>query len=252
MARLVLSDEDIEIIDSDNEGVPPAVSTSVDFMEVFSPLRIAPECMKLGLTVGPSVDQRTGFDLSNDSDRARVLALVHQLRPRVLMACAPCSMFSSLNRMWNFKNMSPQTKQPKIMVANTLFEYGMLLCRVQANGDRFYLHEHPGGASSWHKQSAQVFIEQTKGHSCRFHQCRFGLRAPCSLRPVKKPTKLITNNADIYKRFHQKYCKCGSIAHVLCTGSHVGRAMSTHCAIYPKGLCMEVAQAVFATCRLQA
>ena len=113
MARPLSTGDIIEISESDNESVPPALSFSVDFMEVFSPMRIAPECLKLGLTAGPSVDEHTGLDLSCDSDRARVLALVYQLKPKVLMTCAPCGMFSSLNRMWNFKKWSPQKRMPR-------------------------------------------------------------------------------------------------------------------------------------------
>ena len=249
MARPLSTGDIIEISESDNESVPPALSFSVDFMEVFSPMRIAPECLKLGLTAGPSVDEHTGFDLSCDSDRARVLALVYQLKPKVLMTCAPCGMFSSLNRMWNFKKWSPQKKDAKMKVANTLFEFGMLLCRLQDNNGRFYCHEHPAGASSWQKPSVQVLMEQKHGIVCRFHQCRFGLRAPYSLRPVKKLTKLITNNGEIQKRFHQKYCKCGQVRHALCVGRLAGRTMSSHCAIYPKGMCEAIAQAVLATDR---
>ena len=249
-----ISGDVIDISDSDDDDesvtVPRAcsVSESVAFMEVFSPLRIAPECLKLGLTVGPSADQSTGFDFTLDSDRARALALVNTLKPTVLFTCSPCGMFSTLNRMWNFKKWSQEKLHAKMAIANTLFEFGMLLCRIQANNGRYYCHEHPARASSWQKPSVQVLVEQNQGQLCHFHQCRFGLCAPYSLRPIQKATKFITNNSEIHKRFNQKFCKCGKIRHIQIMGHAAGRRLSSHCAIYPKGLCVEVAQAVLATC----
>ena len=99
-------------------------------------------------------------------------------------------------------------------------------------------------ASSWSKPSVHDLLEKRNGVLCNFHQCRFGLRAPYSLRPVKKATRFITNNAWIKKRFHRKFCRCGKVRHFVCAGSLAGRKLSSHCAIYPKGLCSEMACAV--------
>ena len=105
----------VQVPSSDSEeetGLKMPVPVVIDgdkqvaFMEIFSGRRVTPECERRGLQAGPSVDLRTGYDLRNVGDRARVLALVQRLKPMVLMTSAPCTAYSRLNQMWNLKKMS--------------------------------------------------------------------------------------------------------------------------------------------------
>lgn len=66
----------------------------VQFMEIFSNPRIAPEVRRLGQTCGPSIDLGTGWDLTKKAVQQRLLQLLYVLQPLVLMLCPPCTVFS--------------------------------------------------------------------------------------------------------------------------------------------------------------
>ena len=90
-------DSDIEVED-DNES--PGISRSlsptgpVAFMEIYSSPRIAPFCQRLLLQCGPSIDLKTGFDLTKQYFQQQVLSQLATLQPLVIMLSPPCTVRS--------------------------------------------------------------------------------------------------------------------------------------------------------------
>ena len=140
------------LLDAADEVVPPPrvlLPPVVDFLEVYSPDRVATRIALRGGRCGPSCDLTTGFDLCTIEGRAAVLALIAELRPTVLFTSAPCTFYSSLNVMFNHARLTPHQFARKRRDADHLLNFGFMLCRIQARNGRYYVHEHPRNATSW-------------------------------------------------------------------------------------------------------
>ncbi len=119
------------------------------------------------------------------------------------------------------------------------------LYRDQVLGGRFFLHEHPDGASSWEEEVMQEVlrlpgVSRVKGDQCQYGQeVRFGTYKG---HPIKKPTGFMSNAPRLLARL-SKVCEGnrGSCSrreggeHVLCSGR-----VAREAAKYSKGLCKAI------------
>ena len=74
--------------------VPRTIPNSIppdDFVELFSPPRLAPLLKARGFRSEVSVDLLTSYDLTSDSIRREVNLPLEQHRPRVVFMTAPCT-----------------------------------------------------------------------------------------------------------------------------------------------------------------
>ena len=65
------------------------VLCKVDMCEVFSPPRVGPEAVKVGLDVGNAMDLTTGWDFTKAEDRRRAEEYVDDNEPLVLIGSPP-------------------------------------------------------------------------------------------------------------------------------------------------------------------
>lgn len=227
-----------------------------DVMELFSPPRVVPICMELGLRGGLSIDLETGFDLLQKSCREKVLLEVARRRPRVIISSAPCTWFSALMRMWNVKKMSEPVQLQREHEAVQLFEFGMEVGKQQLLSNNGFIHEHPETASSWKRPSVQELIHLGACKSS-FDMCRFGMVSPKTNMPLKKGTTLLSNVSQVQVAFHRKRCVCHPIfdiggkmvKHRTIQGSDHGVRLSRHAQKYPPILCRTLARCVLEHCR---
>ena len=106
------------------------------------------------------------------------------------------------------------------------------LCKIQINGGRYFLHEHPQGAWSWRTPDI-LSLMRTPGVGGRVgDMCRHGMVAANSDGPglVRKPTGWLSNSSALLDELALR-----------CTGHphHVplqGR-LAREAAIYPQQLC---------------
>ena len=106
-----------------------------------------------------------------------------------------------------------------------LFEFSLLIMRIQLLAGRTFVLEHPHGATSWkHPQVQDVLtrFSRTTGFA-DFDFCMFGMVSKINRVPVKKPTRLMANCKHIYKRFAGVRCD-GSHDHETCRDSEGGRS----------------------------
>ena len=64
-----------------------------DVAEVFCPPRFVPMAKQLGMRASLSVDWLTGYDLRLPEVRRQILIDIEARRPRLVITCAPCTMF---------------------------------------------------------------------------------------------------------------------------------------------------------------
>ena len=109
------------------------------------------------------------------------------------------------------------------------------LYREQMKNGRYFVHEHPQSAASWHTKCMVDLAASSLVMKVTAHMCAFGMvsRDEHGVGPVKKPTTFMTNSVNIAAQLN-KTCP-GCRRHVQLMS---GRAAAA--AIYPRGLCKAV------------
>ena len=95
-----------------------------DYMELFCPARVVPELAKRGWRAFLSIDitDASGWDLTTGHGRAMAMFEIERRRPKVLLVCAPCKMFSKPMHMWNIKKMDRQVVADETVKSDVMFE----------------------------------------------------------------------------------------------------------------------------------
>ena len=113
--------------------------------EVYSPPRVVVEAAKRGLKVGESMDLTTGSDFRKLEHRKQARQYIDTYKPKLLIGSPMCTMFSNLQNLpgWG------EDKQRRWCEAKLHIQFVCELCEQQIKEGRWFLHEHPAGASSW-------------------------------------------------------------------------------------------------------
>ena len=220
-----------------------------DFAEVFSPPRIMKEILKLHLRGELSADTDTGWRLDLEKDRIRLVQAVRARRPKVLHVCSPCKFHSKLMQT-NWFRMPQIVREQLFREHQLLLDFAMMLCNLQFSEGRKYSHEHPKEAISWKSRSVRMVSVSCGSLVAEFDFCAFGMTTKTDGRPVKKPTKLLTNCKAIHDRFHRRKCG-GGHRHCALQGSEGGVRRTQFAQIYPKQFCATYAEAVLAHTRTE-
>ena len=72
------------------------------------------------------------------------------------------------------------------------------LYRIQQSNGRYFLHEHPRSASSWHGEVVMSLCRDAGVYVAVVDQCRYGLTSVGfeGKGPAHKPTRFMTNSPD--------------------------------------------------------
>ena len=192
-------------------------------MEGFSPPRILEHTATLGLRGDLSADLATGWDLSLEWGRANLLTEIVRRRPKIVFLEPPCTWFSKL-LSYNWKHIPRHLREQRLAASMVLFEFSLLIMRIQLLAGRTFVLEHPHGATSWKHPQVQDALRRFPGTDfADFDFCMFGMVSKINHVPVKKPTRLMTNCKHIYSRFAGVRCD-GSHDHIMCCDSDGGRS----------------------------
>ena len=130
-----------------------------------------------------------------------------------------------------------------------LFEFCLLIMRIQLLAGRAFVLEHPHGATSWKHPRVQDAMRTFPGTAfADFDFCMIGMVTKIKRVPVKKATRLMTNCNHIYKRFAGVWCD-GSHDHAACWDSERGEKRSKYAQYYPRHFCACLAQCCVNFCR---
>ena len=194
-----------------------------DVMEVFSPPRILEHTKILGLRGDLSADFTTGWDLFLEHDRANLLTEIVRRRPKIVFLEPPCTWFSKL-LSFNWTHIPRHLREERLVAHIVLFEFCLLIMRIQLLAGRAFVVEHPHSATSWKHPQVQSAVRNFLGTNVAdFDLCMFGMVTIIYRVPVKKTTRLMTNCPHIYKRFADVRCD-GSHDHQMCFDSEGGRS----------------------------
>ena len=127
------------------------------------------------MTTTDETGQAWDFDKPECRQKAR--RLVETQRPLLLIGSPMCTYFSVL-RNWFGPKMHPEKLKKELQRARNHLAFMFDLYEIQAKAGRYYLHEHPSGASSWNEPVVVDFIaSQPDVILTSSPMCAFGMRA---------------------------------------------------------------------------
>ena len=263
--------------------------TGVDVAEVYSQPRIVQEAAlrtydgtrlvpgwSLDLTL---CDPSTGepWNLADLKVQARVRKLVVETKPFLLIGSPPCTMFSSLQNL-NKGKADKDEWSKRMKEAEKHLAFCMELYRLQIQGRRFFLHEHPHNATSWKMKEVVQLMSEVDVQITECDMCAYGLviKDGDEMAFARKRTKLMSNSPEIIKRCSRRCTNEGAkapesgerlrvptdeAARPKLSGVNANRApihkhanlmgnKAKQCQVYPRDFCRAVCAGVAAQKRL--
>lgn len=202
-------------------------------VEMYSPPRVVPAAVGRGHCASISADLETGFDFLKDYAVQWSVKLLSEQEVEMLVLSPPCTMFSALQTMWNFKRMDPVEVSRRWTDACALLAHSMRCAAIQVRRGKRFVFEHPASASSW-KEECVCAVQRMDNVQCVvFDQCMMGLKSKVSQTPMRKRTRLLTNCDKVVSRFSGLLCK-GEHEHVVIEGVEGGEKRSLYAQRYPR------------------
>ena len=106
-------------------------------------------------------------------------------------------MFSRLQEL--NKEKDPEGFQQRLKKAERHIQFVVRLYRIQVEGGRYSIHEHPAGATSWKLQCIRKLWKESGVQAVMADQCEFGLMSEdkWDRAPAKNPTRFLTNSPHV-------------------------------------------------------
>ena len=173
------------------------VKDEFDVSEVFSPARVTVYAKERGLNAGYSLDlehvdciTNRKWDLSIKREQQRLWSLMAKRPSSLIIASPPCTTFSTLQHLR--RGGVPADEREYGL---ELLRVGIEVCARQHRAGRWFLFEHPKGASSWSEPEVQKLINMNGVFIVELDQCMYGLTSTDQIgrASAKKPTRFITN-----------------------------------------------------------
>ena len=219
--------------------------------EVYSPPRVTAAAKLLpglGITAGFALDltrlqeDGTPWDFDVEANRQKALDMVLQEKPMMLVGSPMCTAFCAWQKL-NAHKRDPKVVQEEWQRAMVHLRFVCKLYAIQVAAGRYFLHEHPTGASSWKELCILDILGLPGVQRVNGDQCQYGQETDAG-NPVKKPTGWMSNAEEVLKmlslRCTARQGECSRRQggkHEACSGRTAKKA-----AIYPFELCRAILQ----------
>jgi hypothetical protein len=225
--------------------------SAADLIEVYSPPRFTEKALEFNLKPGFAVDLTTKkpgvseeyWDLSKPSDVEYLSDMITVEDPFIVTGSPPCTAFSKLLHISKARRdprvVEKQREEGKLHLRNSIRFY-----RQQMSRDRYFLHEHPWGADSWHEPEMESLINEPNVFLVKGPMCRWGMKAidrrenPPREGFVRKETGWLTNSPVLAKILEGGVDQC-THRHV-----HLIGGLAAAAAVYPPKLVSAVLQGI--------
>ena len=129
-------------------GVTPI--NRVQVVELYSPERVNKVAKEHGLNTGLSLDLLTGWDFDKEEDRKLAERYVREFKPLFVIGSPMCTMFSQLQALnRDRKGARSEDYEERLRRAEKHMNFAARIYRIQLEGGRYFVHEHPAMATSW-------------------------------------------------------------------------------------------------------
>lgn len=218
------------------------VAGDIDAVEIYSPPRVTKSAKRWGLEGGWSPDFTTKdsdgktWDFSKSKMRKRAIEKINKDKPLLTVGSPMGTDWSTMaNLNWQKKTAEDRTK--RMHEARKHLRSCVKTYKHQISEGRYYVHEHPMNAGSWHEPEMRALINQERNTPTRLDQCQYGLwiedKEGRSL--AKIPTKFLTNSPCTAQQMARRCL--GKQTHA--NGRHASLADggTKKAQVYPEALC---------------
>ena len=214
----------------------------LDFVELFSPPRVAPVAQQLGLRVDLErvFDLQAGWDVRRKEHRQTFRKFQKKHRPRNLMASPECRAFTPLQHI-NKNKMRPEQWRELLVEGTLMWDFSLEAIEAQLQHNDYFTLEHPERAASWKLPQTQELLGRDDVAVIISDQCQWGLSVVNDGELSKKPTKFATNNPWLALRLSEAQCQ-GDHPH-----RHLLGGLPSKAQVYPPALCQCLAEAAQAS-----
>ena len=224
--------------------------SSTDVAEIYSPPRVTEAARRMGMVPGVALDLTTVDDDGNPWDfsvagqRRKARELIQHTKPILLVGSPMCRPYSQLQTLNNSKR-DPEVVRRERLEADVHLEFCVQLYNDQRIAGRYFLHEHPKGATSW-KNDRMMELASKKGVLRLVgHMCPHGMESEDAEGKglVLKPTGWLTNCPAVAEEVS---AKCTNLDKEVAEEKHrhvmlmSGRAKA--CEVYPRALARAIAR----------
>ena len=213
-----------------------------DVAEFYSCPRVLPATARLGLVGSLSLDILTGWGFAISACRELALQMLIKLDVLFAMMSPPCTAFSILQRMWNYKKMDPKVVKAKLDEGKLRWNHAVACCKTQLARGRFFALEHPVMSDAWKLNSSKKLGALHGVYNVIFDQCMVGLRSKVHGVPMRKRTRLMTNSLHLKAAFEGMLCD-GRHEHQVIQGVEGGVRRSVWSQVYPPPMVEAIAKA---------
>ena len=186
-------------------------------------------------------DDQQPWDFNNAAKRAKALKMIRELKPLFVIGSPMCRYWSSWQHLNNSRR-DPEAVRREHLREVVHLEFVAQIYREQVEGGRFFLHEHPDGATSWQQDCIAKILQIPEVQRVVGHQCQYGQqvqRGKHRGQPIRKATGWMSNAprllAALERKCHGQNGECSRAR----GGKHVHASghVAADAAIYPKALC---------------
>ena len=136
--------------------------------------------------------------------------IVEDTKPVWIIGSPPCTFYSAWNQGINHRRMDPERVESLRREAVRHLHFVAGLYKLQVDGGRHFLHEHPAGATSWRDPWIVKLLAHPRINAVVSDQCEYGLLTPDmdgNPTPAKKPTRWMSSSAMMLKRLSRRCSK---------------------------------------------
>eukprot|EP00435_Cladocopium_sp_Y103_P033093 s1902_g8.t1 len=235
-----------EVLESYEAAKTVAQLAAMDVIELFSPTRVNNYVERFGLRKGAAIDLEEVkpdgsdyWDLDRLEDFEQAMDLIAMEQPWLLTSSPPCTTFSPLRRLSNFKRPK-EIVDAEEAVGKLRLTRSMECCKLQDSLGGYYLHEHPRDASSWDEPEVDELVNLPNTFLVQSPMCRFNMMAKDDdgeWGHVRKETLWLTNSEEIAREL-QGVCNNYVPGQEPHRHVHlVGASRAKAAQVYPKELC---------------
>ena len=173
-----------------------------------------------------AIDLRTtrpdgeAWDFTRKADRKLALRLLDEEDPEWVVGAPPCTAFCQPNLGTTYSRMDPKEVERRIQTGLVHLKTISNVYKRQMATGRFFLHEHPRGASSWRMGPIRQLLLRPRVVVTTCHQCQYGLITPTASghrAHALKPARFMPNSYHMLKR-RSKACDGTHAHHPLTSG----------------------------------
>ena len=178
------------------------------------------------------------WDLSCPKTQDKVRRMVRETQPFCIVGSPPCTPFSQLQGLNNFKR-DPATVKRELEAGKKHIRFCLEIYEMQLRNHRHFVHEHPAGSTAM--TEVKQFILENGIESVVTNMCSFGMTAIDEHGEgfVSKPTRILSSSGEVLKRIRRPCTKDHRHVHLI-----GGKAKAAQ--VYPRGFCRAICEGVAA------